>query len=500
MHLVGEDFFQDLANFIPVGSITVKLRGPQSLGNVWVELFDHLLPPEFRPFVSKKWIRVFASRHPQDQLYSLFRIYVLPADTGRRFLQRDSHDWAHLRNVLKNLNASPDAWEGVKPIDQLDQDRYSDDPKDADQKSLFYLFNTLPSPAISPSNVSCPFAKNAILSLLDDDNNLVGLRTKLFAYQKRSAATMIKRETEPALVLDPRLETIRGPDGRPFFYDQTTGLLLRQPRFYDQAKGGILAETMGFGKTLICLAIILATRGHWPQIPPEYSLGRFPVRPNVGSLLLMTAVAINRELIPWKAFLQEHASQGFQYMRCETLLAANTPSYNIPAPEARRSRRPATARPGKLVTLSTTTLVIVPLNLFSHWRNEIETHLREGVLHILYVDNDFRMPSADTISKYDMIIMSKQRFEQEMSLKSDLRNVCECAADKRCGCSPNGQYHSPLEDIHFLRVIVDEGHDFASFGRKNNAVFALQKMHVDRRWIVSGTPSPGLLGVEVSTA
>ncbi|KAL9613921.1 MAG: hypothetical protein Q9167_001535 [Letrouitia subvulpina] len=501
MHPIREDFFQDLANFIPVGSLTIKLYGPQSLGNVSIELFDHLVPPDFVPFVSQKWIRIFASRHPQDPLYSLFRIYVLPADIGRRYLQRDSHDWARLRNVLKNLNASSDAWEGVKPIDQLGRDRYSDDLKDADQKSLFYLFNTLPSPAILPSNVSCSFAKNAILSLLDDSTSLFGLRTKLFAYQRRSAAAMIKRETEPALALDPRLETLRGPDGRSFYYDQTTGLLLRQPRFYDQAKGGILAETMGFGKTLICLATILATRGHWPQIPPEYSLGRSPARPEVGSLLLMAAVAINRELIPWKTFLQEHASQGFHYMRCETLLSANTPSYIIPAPEARRSRRPATIRPGKLVTLSTTTLVIVPLNLFSHWRNEIETHLSDGALQILYVDNnDFRMPSADTISKYDMIVMSKQRFEQEMSLKSDLRNVCKCTADKRCRCSPDGQYHSPLEDIHFLRVIVDEGHDFASFGRKNNAVFALQKVHVDRRWIVSGTPSPGLLGVEISTA
>ena len=55
-------------------------------------------------------------------------------------------------------------------------------------------------------------------------------------------------------------------------------------------------------------------------------------------------------------------------------------------------------------------------------------------------------------------------------------------------------------EVHFLRIIMDEGHEFSSSGPKNSTYWALQKLHVDRKWIVSGTPASGLLGVEVGTA
>ena len=55
-------------------------------------------------------------------------------------------------------------------------------------------------------------------------------------------------------------------------------------------------------------------------------------------------------------------------------------------------------------------------------------------------------------------------------------------------------------EVHFLRIIMDEGHEFSPSGHKNSAYWALQKLCVDRKWIVSGTPASGLLGVEVGTA
>lgn len=197
------------------------------------------------------------------------------------------------------------------------------------------------------------------------------------------------------------------------------------------------------------------------------------------------------------------SSQGDNFDNCRRVLEQNVPSYIIPAPEARRSRRPATEQPGKLIELCATTLVVVPLNLFSHWRNEIATHVEEGVLKVLYVDsNEVLMPSARELQLYDIILMTKARLEEEMSSTSSLKNCCICTETVRCYCSAhnNVPYSSSLANLHFLRIIVDEGHDFSSFGRKNNAVFALQKLHVDRRWIVSGTPSSGLLGIEASTA
>lgn len=49
------------------------------------------------------------------------------------------------------------------------------------------------------------------------------------------------------------------------------------------------AEYLGFGKTLICLVTILATKGHLPPNPPEYSLYLHPILPKKRTSMQMTA-------------------------------------------------------------------------------------------------------------------------------------------------------------------------------------------------------------------
>ena len=107
----------------------------------------------------------------------------------------------------------------------------------------------------------------------------------------------------------------------------------------------------------------------------------------------------------------------------------------------------------------------------------------------------FYVFSASELLAYDIILISRQRFEQEMC---PLNGTCPCPPNAGCDCNEEVAYRSPLRDLHFLRVIIDEGHQFAS-GRKNNAYFALAKLRVERRWSVSGTPSSGLLGVEIGS-
>lgn len=69
-----------------------------------------------------------------------------------------------------------------------------------------------------------------------------GLKTRLYPYQKRSAAEMVRRETEPLLRLDPRFEDMEGPTGRQFYYNIQTAIVLREKQEYEDARGGILAE------------------------------------------------------------------------------------------------------------------------------------------------------------------------------------------------------------------------------------------------------------------
>lgn len=513
------EFLKDLRNYLPLGSFTLPSDPTSSLGYDFEECLpevlysgDSLLDQRAREFrrsvwalLCLGWLRAFARKHSQHHGQVQIRVYVLPADVGGRYVERSDKDWDHLKKVMKYLDGSREAWEGTKPLKRLDDGpspRLHEGRAEC-HDSLFYIFNTLPSPRPSPSAVSCPFSSNAVASLLDDTGCVYGLRTELYAYQKRSAAMMIQREAQPVRALDPRLEEIDSPTSGKFYFDRTSGIVLRFPRYYEEAKGGILAETMGLGKTLVCLAVILATKGHWPSIPPEHSVQERRARPRVGSLMDMAAAATTQYRMPGRSYLQRMSANGEEFENCRRALGRYVPWYTIPAPEARRSRRPTTSQRGKTVELCAATLVVVPQNLFSHWKNEIAVHTEKEALKVLYLENnDTVMPPARDLQLYDVILMSKGRLEEEMSLTSNLESLCTCERTERCHCPVHSgvPYSSPLADLHFLRIIVDEGHDFSSFGRKNNAVFALQKLKVDRRWIISGTPSSGLLGIEASTA
>lgn len=329
---------------------------------------------------------------------------------------------------------------------------------------MFYLFNTLPSPPSFPSSVACPVS-NAAIHAVFQSARIPGLNTELYQYQKRTVANMLKREAEPERALDPRFQPLKSPTGKTFYFDNVTTFLLRDRREYSEARGGILGESMGLGKTLICLATILATQGNCPEVPPEYSLDLTPVRPRVGSLMEMAAAAVGRTQVPWRAILQELSRTGEDHASCLHALEANVGSYIIPPPEAKYSRRSSATPKGATIRLCSATLIIVPPNLLSQWRKEISTHIEDDRFKVLYLDtsNEAATPSADELLSYDIILMSRPRFEKEMAPNESAkasskvkraRGGCLCSLDDDCHCSRNDEYRTPLKDLHFLRIIM----------------------------------------------
>lgn len=65
---------------------------------------------------------------------------------------------------------------------------------------------------------------------------------------------------------------------------------------------------------------------------------------------------------------------------------------------------------------------------------------------------------------------------------------------------PEDIYSSPLKDLHFLRIIIDEGHEFSN--KSSRAVVVATKLvTAERRWVVSGTPAKErLFGVDIELA
>jgi SNF2 family DNA or RNA helicase len=432
---------------------------------------------------------------------------------GHSRIKVDRHNatlLAALDTVVRKVDTSSSTWNGsYTPGLEQRFDIYAS--RDDQDPSLYWLFNTLPSPSPAKQLNDIPgsYAREALEDLLDESTTLPGLKTDLFPYQRRSAGAMLCREAAPSDILDPRLEKRIAPDGSHFYYSAREFRFVKDPTTFEACRGGILAETMGLGKTVICLSLLLATRHHLPTVPVLHDANR--VRPSVGSLADMAVSAINRHSIPWRVeFDRIRQSTGDDMSGCTSKLYANPPSYDIAATPHRWERTTIPSVPQRML-LTSATLIVVPRNLCSQWQSEISTHVEAGALHVLVMD-DLRkpLPSTEVLSTYDVILFARNRFDLEIRHGTDGHGrriartplICSCpyigaTRTRNCTCLREDQlYISPLKGLHFKRLIVDEGHSFSQIN--TNAVLVATKLVMaENRWLVSGTPAKDLLGVEV---
>lgn len=534
---VPNDFILDISRYIPVGCIRLEREGCGISPEVWMSCdtwhaFAHprdVFNKRDGPFLANAlqskllnspavqnyigihfagWVRM--EFKTTDQGCGQVRVYVLPDDVGRSVIEREEKALRKaLHSLLAQLDISNEIWNGQwsreSPMAHIDS---SLDPKTQDQPSLFYLFNTLPSPNPDLDAVTDRYANEAVYRILNSD--IPGLKTEMYNYQRRSAALMLQREVNPTQVIDPRLRNVVDQRGDKWYCDLDTASCLRQPRTFEAPKGGICAETMGLGKTLICLALILATREISSQIPVEHSVGTIPVRRKTGSLLDMAAATIGRTGTPWKTELARLEADGSDFSKCREALKRGAGHYFLPPPAPRRESRNPKVIPPRKVWLTTATIVVVPTNLVQQWLHEIKKHTVD--LKVLTMnDLAIPLPASEDLAEYDILLFSKQRFEKEATLmketSEDPRSSVARLEDElrrvhaRLAAAPTVEpYHSPLKDLHFKRLIVDEGHTFgnSSSSSKTEAVTVVEFLQLSARWIVSGTPTQGLYGAEVA--
>ena len=517
--------------YLAIGSLVMQLQESCTVPSVWTHIpanshFPFIADPTSTSVLSKlscaRWLQAAMKQHNTLSDKVSIRVSLLPDDIGRSTISRED---LGLRKAMWELIAKLDksivGWEGNGSTEQSTAFYNTPEPTG---ESLLHIFNTLQDPNPTPSFVSDPFSRDAMDVLLDLSKGVQGLKNQLFNYQRRSAAVMIQREVQPGKILDPRFERRIGPTGEVFYLDERAGCILSERREYDEPRGGILAENMGIGKTLICLALILSTKGHWPTVPPEHSFNLHPVRPKVANLMEMAAAAMAQNSIPWKAYFEDQLREGRHYKRCIEALHSQIGSYQLP-PKPSRVRKSSDPIASTVIKLCSATLIIVPANLVAQWKQEIAFHVEGGFLSVLIIE-DFStpMPDSSLLLQYDIILMERRRFERESTSKGTfdykpfvehVQDDCGISPSERrgfdksklvhglhgafagCRCPHTANAHSPLKCLHFLRLIVDEGHNFAASGMNSNSAISMQRLHVDRRWIVSGTPANGLLGAEV---
>ncbi|KAH6630728.1 P-loop containing nucleoside triphosphate hydrolase protein [Chaetomium sp. MPI-SDFR-AT-0129] len=437
-----------------------------------------------------RWIRMSLGLGPEQSGLVIVRVYILPDDVENRTIPRRDPSFRKARtNLLSRLDFAPSTWNGQPGnIPSRAPSLFNNltpevNPQDeVEGQTLLQMFNNIPSPDPNPDDIRDYEARNAAYRVMS--SNIFGLSTKLYSYQRRSAALMLEREAEPREIPDPRFVKVVDQLGMPYYYDPVTGSGLLEPRRYDGPCGGILAEEMGAGKTLICLALILATR-HIPSTPPEHLRTDEPViRPKVGSLADMAAACITRHSVPWKTVFGALEPDGIDYPLCVAAIQRNPGLYQLPPPARRReSRRADGPVSPTTVHLSHTSLVIVPPNLVQQWKQEITKHT--SGLSVLIADKKQELPPVKDLLEYDVILFSSTRFER---LSDDLYS------DRNGG----QVLLSPLAEIHFKRCIVDEGHKLgnSTISRKSNLLLLIDHLQISAKWIVTGTPSKGLFGVD----
>ncbi|KAL2182902.1 hypothetical protein L209DRAFT_760220 [Thermothelomyces heterothallicus CBS 203.75] len=437
------------------------------------------------------WIHISLSKDVDRAEKLIVRVYLLPDDVENRTVPRQDPSLRKARlNLLTRLDFSNSTWRGSagsgflpSPPLVVNSETVSS-TRDGRAESLLHMFNSIPSPDPNPDDIHDYDAREAAYRLMSSD--VFGLSTTLYSYQRRSAALMLQRESQPQHLLDPRLMEVADQLGKPWYYDPTTGTALREPRHYNGPCGGILAEEMGAGKTLICLALILATR-HIPSSTPDLFRTTEPVvRKTVGSLADMAAACITRHSVPWKTVFGALEPDGIEYPSCVDAIQQNPEVYYIPRPVPhRQSRKSSALSPPIKVRQSHCSLVIVPPNLVQQWKQEIAKHTVG--LRVLVVDRNLALPTVQELLEHEIILFSSTRFEK---LAEDL------------GADGNGArvLRNSLAAIHFKRCIVDEGHKLgnSTLGRKSNMLLIIDQLQVSAKWVVTGTPSKGLFGVDDS--
>lgn len=200
----------------------------------------------------------------------VLRIYLIPqdldelADPSYRGRSRKPIGSVVL-NLLAAVRVSQKEWMG-----QVDPGEPVSFLREADTRSLLEVYRDVESPAHDPAFVedldTSADVRDRIVAALAD--GAPGVTTELFEYQRATLAKMLARELAPQQIVLPsfiRRSTSLVPTARDVFVS-TDGRICLEPATVREPRGGILAEDMGVGKTLITLALVLSTLSELPRL------------------------------------------------------------------------------------------------------------------------------------------------------------------------------------------------------------------------------------------
>ncbi|GMF46253.1 unnamed protein product [Phytophthora fragariaefolia] len=144
-------------------------------------------------------------------------------------------------------------------------------------------------------------------------------------------------------------------------------------------------------------------------------------------------------------------------------------------------------------------LIVVPDPLVEHWKYQIEAHVQTGALKTFIDVTRKDLPRNVDLAAYDVVIISFSRLAREWRLHRPV-SAQEKRMPERYGFEKIKRYSdgalqgevSSILTVHWVRVIVDEGHKLGGQTPTNFMQMA-RLISADRRWVMTGTPTPSTL-------
>ncbi|KAJ7110331.1 DNA repair protein RAD5 [Mycena crocata] len=121
------------------------------------------------------------------------------------------------------------------------------------------------------------------------------------------------------------------------------------------------------------------------------------------------------------------------------------------------------------------TLIVAPTSLLSQWEGELQRCSRAGSLEVLVWHGQNRLDLEDVLEDDD---------DGEVSIKVVITSYGVLASEH--AKSEKSSSKSPVFEIEWLRVVLDEAHSCKS--RSSKTAKAVYALHARRRWAVTGTP------------
>ncbi|KAG7778627.1 hypothetical protein KL930_002714 [Ogataea haglerorum] len=371
----------------------------------------------------------------------------------------------NLSNIGKMCLDEPFEHHLKRMINRSSYMRCREEPKkETIEDRLIRIYSQVNSPNFDLEELD-PVSRETISEILN--GKIPGMKSDLYNYQRRSLAKMYEKEVSIKSVPVPNLIVLsRG--SKSFYLDMQTLNFMENATCYHTPRGGILAEDMGLGKTCICLALVCLSKYQISEIPRENRTRAS--HKHMLSLLDICAKHINEHSIEWKQFYHELPRACVQKLEAN-LGCFEISQFKVPNYVTRTSRDVVTETRKLFVTSSS--LIVVPDNLFHQWKIEIRKHVQENYLKILELQGQAELPQsvAELISN-DIVLISLNYFSRQ-SEKPD----------------------SILRSIYWKRLIIDEGHSMNS--RSTRAVLLAKQLAVERKWTITGTPTLGLTNLHV---